>query len=725
MGNMVLRRARFSALTILAFVFAVCSSVLPSHAQWVARGWAGPEPITQSSDVHATNGVPRAEYAQIDSIMRQFMNRANVPNAQVAVAYQGKLLFSRAYQNTFDAATNTTGRQRQLGLGTSVGSCTPPFCFDEPAFVPTYVDTRFRVASLSKFLTGIAIWQLVLDGKLDANLSDPAYAILRSDPNSTAYNAAPADARMLNVTVKQLMQHEWGMDRDCIIYPLPGTCEPPGQPSYIDNFGDTTSGYAIPWPYTFPVAANTAWRRTCAEVLEIDLPFRLLHYVPGSPPPVNGGYYQYYNNTGYCWLARIIEIKSGLSFEQYVRQKVMQPLGVDWPRIGALDSRDRIDYNGTTADEVNFYYDQPQSVDATATLANFGWGGGSTACGVYPNTALGVPANGCQVVQSVGRLVGGTSGAGAWVVSAQEYMRIILSAKERFRAPHLLDFPGDNVTGSDSILTDATLGASSTFTYTPALTYGYTGGVYSAFTNTAPIGWGIDHAGSFPGTRAVYISNRRGWTFVITMNTNPDWSLGGTQRICATTTTERQKAWCELRGNSTLPASNTGSPVAPTTATSLAAQLNAMYADTTMRTRMENAQDLWANQIALPCRTDVDASGARRASSDGVMLLRAMLGMRGAGITANSGLSTANQTHDRTDRTARDFVTTKMLDIDGDGVVSADRDGVILLRAMLGFTGANVTAGVNQSGATRTTWDTGATGQQIKTYLNTSCAASL
>lgn len=711
------RQLAFAALTFVSLCIAPTA-----NAQWVVRGWAGPEPVVQSTNVHASNGVPRTEYAQIDTIMQQFMRRTNTPNAQLALAYQGKLIYSRAYRHTYDAATNPSGRQLQTGLGTSStmppAACVAPDCFNEPAYVDSYVDTRFRVASLSKHLTGLAIAQLALDGLLQQDLSDDAYTILRADtrfsPNPNPYAAVPADTRMLNVTVRQLVQHEWGLDRDCIIYPPPLNCQPAGQPQHIIDYRDPASGYVFPWPYPYNNnPATTQWKRSCRDILAIDLPNRLLHYTPGQPPASGGSYFQFYNNTGFCWLSQIIEIKTGLSYAEYVRTKVMNPAGVDWPALGRADTRDRIDYSGTTADEINWYYDQPRSIDQFARLYNE-W------CAIFTYSPYTPFSNNCIVPRPVGRLVAETAGAGAWVISAQEYLRVAMSSNQRTRAPHLLDFPGSNSTGSDLVLTGATLPATSA-SYTnkpPAPTYGYHLGMYSAFTNTAPAGWSVNHSGSFPGTRASYATNRRGWSFVVTLNTNPEWGLGGTANDCALTTVDRKKAWCEFFGNNTVDGT-------PTATTSLFYQLLAMYNDSNMRARMETAQDLWANQVALACKTDVDGNGARLATSDGTMLLRAMLGLRGTAITAASGISTTTQTHDRTERSARDYVSTRMLDIDGDGVVSAERDGIILLRAMLGFTGANVTAGVNQTGATRTTWDTGATNQQIKAYLNTSCAAGL
>ena len=55
------------------------------------------------------------------------------------------------------------------------------------------------------------------------------------------------------------------------------------------------------------------------------------------------------------------------------------------------------------------------------------------------------------------------------------------------------------------------------------------------------------------------------------------------------------------------------------------------------------------------------------------------------------------------------------LDIDGDGVVNATTDGLILLRAMLGFTGTSALANAVAPGAARTTWG------QVRDYLFDQC----
>lgn len=64
------------------------------------------------------------------------------------------------------------------------------------------------------------------------------------------------------------------------------------------------------------------------------------------------------------------------------------------------------------------------------------------------------------------------------------------------------------------------------------------------------------------------------------------------------------------------------------------------------------------------------------------------------------------------------------LDIDGNGVVDALTDGLIMVRAMLGLTGNAVTSGVIGAGATRSVWMTSVSptvDNSIRLYLNSVC----
>jgi hypothetical protein len=58
------------------------------------------------------------------------------------------------------------------------------------------------------------------------------------------------------------------------------------------------------------------------------------------------------------------------------------------------------------------------------------------------------------------------------------------------------------------------------------------------------------------------------------------------------------------------------------------------------------------------------------------------------------------------------------LDVDGNGAIDALTDGLVILRALFGLTGASVTNGAVGSGAARTNWS------QIGPYINTNCGTS-
>ena len=119
------------------------------------------------------------------------------------------------------------------------------------------------------------------------------------------------------------------------------------------------------------------------------------------------------------------------------------------------------------------------------------------------------------------------------------------------------------------------------------------------------------------------------------------------------------------------------------------------------------------------CNLDLDGNGAVDAGTDGVLLLRALLGVRGSALTAGAlGLSPAAT---RTDPDVIAALVATMagnqtLDVDRSNAVLANTDGVILLRMMLGLKGANVFAQALPTGALRRTWP------QIRMHVNAACA---
>ncbi|MEO7252673.1 MAG: DUF1566 domain-containing protein, partial [Casimicrobium sp.] len=98
----------------------------------------------------------------------------------------------------------------------------------------------------------------------------------------------------------------------------------------------------------------------------------------------------------------------------------------------------------------------------------------------------------------------------------------------------------------------------------------------------------------------------------------------------------------------------------------------------------------------LPCRLDIDGDGTHVAQLDGLLILRHLLGISGASLVGgiNSFPASATRTSPQDLKT---YMQSLGFDIDGSGGTPAalsGTDGMIILRAMLGFTGAAVTAGL-------------------------------
>jgi hypothetical protein len=101
------------------------------------------------------------------------------------------------------------------------------------------------------------------------------------------------------------------------------------------------------------------------------------------------------------------------------------------------------------------------------------------------------------------------------------------------------------------------------------------------------------------------------------------------------------------------------------------------------------------------CLVDADANNSVSAMTDGLLALRWMLGMTGTAATVGAiGVAPG-----RIDAALiANHFTAQRMDIDGDSSVDAATDGLLLLRALLGLSGDAVIGGALSSCATRITW---------------------
>lgn len=157
-------RAAAVVLTAVAALFALAVEARASS--------------TDGPDIVRTGQfVPELE--PYDRIVARIMRVHRIPGAAVAVARDGRLVYARGF--------GMADRLRE---------------------VPVQPDSLFRIASLSKPITAVAVLKLVEDGrlKLDARVFQDLLSGIEPHP--------PKDPRMNEITVRDLLRHSGGFDRD-------------------------------------------------------------------------------------------------------------------------------------------------------------------------------------------------------------------------------------------------------------------------------------------------------------------------------------------------------------------------------------------------------------------------------------------------------------------------------------------------------------------------------
>lgn len=267
--------------------------------------------------------------AAVDTAMLGLLEKHGSPGGQLAVAYRGRLVLSRGY-----------------GFA------------DRDTHAPATPDSLSRIASLSKLITAVAILTLVEDKKLD--LDAPAFALL---PHLTPARAKAPDPRLAAITVRHLLHHTGGWDRD-------QSGDPMFKPALIANATGTS-----------PPAATDA----------------IIRYMLSEPLDTAPGTHYAYSNFGYAVLGRLIEKISGQPYADFVRTRLFAPLGVTRPFLGrtAWEQRDPAEFR---------YHDQPAA---------------PTVRSVFPATRASVPQ------PYGGFFLEAMDAHGQWVTRAVDYLRFV------------------------------------------------------------------------------------------------------------------------------------------------------------------------------------------------------------------------------------------------------------------------------------------------------------
>lgn len=256
-----LTRRRFVSLTAMA---------LASTARDQAAG-ATNETRTKTRDGANSKDFVRKTVTQaFDAEMEAFMSARGVPGGALAVVRNRRLVYARGY-----------------GLA------------DREKGIAAMPSTLFRIASVSKPITAVAILKLVEAGRLD--LDAPAWKILGSEALADASKVGAVDPRQERIAVRHLLHHTGGWDRDKSFDPM----------------------------FRSRMIADKLGTQRPAS------PDSIIHYMAGQPLDFDPGARYAYSNFGYCLLGRIIEKLSGESYEQFVRKRILAPLDIKNMRIGA------------------------------------------------------------------------------------------------------------------------------------------------------------------------------------------------------------------------------------------------------------------------------------------------------------------------------------------------------------------------------------------------------
>ena len=239
-----MKRLLLTGLTTLALCVAPLASMALAAGSAEAASSAPAQAASVASGQTASELTKTDLDAWLDGFMPYALSQGDIAGAVVVVVKDGQILTQRGF-----GYANLEKRQRV-----------------DPQ------TTMFRIGSISKVFTWIAVMQLQEQGKIDLDADVNKYL----DFQIPAYKGLP-------MTMRHLMTHTAGFEEAI-------------------KGGDLLSGGTKP----------------LGEVLRVLLPKRV--FAPGSTPA--------YSNYGAALAGYIVERVSGQSFEQYVTQHIFAPLGM-------------------------------------------------------------------------------------------------------------------------------------------------------------------------------------------------------------------------------------------------------------------------------------------------------------------------------------------------------------------------------------------------------------
>jgi CubicO group peptidase (beta-lactamase class C family) len=271
-----------------------------------------------------------SSFTGMEKTIKSFMRRWEIAGASVAIARDGKMVFAKG----FGYADKASGTE------------TEPY-------------NKFRIASISKLITAVAIMKLQEEGKLsvydkvfgpDGILNDPFY----NDPK---------DKRVYNITVAHLLSHEGG---------------------WSAQWGDQMF---------IPLVVAQSMNVNAPADTKTIVRFALNKYLQFTP-----GTGKSYSNLGYAVLGLVIEKVTGMSYFDFCRKNILEPIGIYDMTLARNLPSEKAPY------EVTYY----EPSDATLKPSLYG-------SGQLVNASYG------------GNDIEALGGAGAWLATAPDLMKLLLT----------------------------------------------------------------------------------------------------------------------------------------------------------------------------------------------------------------------------------------------------------------------------------------------------------
>lgn len=218
------------------------------------------EPLFALNHLLSNEKSELPETKKLDGYIRQFMRQWGIKGASVAIMKDERLIYAKGY-----------------GWA------------DEEDSVKTEVRHIFRIASVSKLITGATVMKLVEKGILSLDQKPFAKGGLMDIPEFSEIK----DKRVRDITIEQLLRHRGGFSRRG------------GDPMFIPNI--------------IRIRMNLDSAPKTDDIIRYVLS-RDLSYQPGSGTK--------YSNFGYVLLSRIIEQATGIPYESYVKNVILAPIGI-------------------------------------------------------------------------------------------------------------------------------------------------------------------------------------------------------------------------------------------------------------------------------------------------------------------------------------------------------------------------------------------------------------